>query len=68
MKGVGTLRIALGQMQTSMMPLTAATYAYQSAEPRNLAGLEALLVDHLADTEEALAHVRRMRRLAGMDE
>lgn len=61
MRGAGVLRVCLGQLKHSMEPLAAASFAYETREPRNLAGLEDLLLQHLADTEEALAHVRRMR-------
>lgn len=55
------LRIALGSLLKSTDPLTAANYAYESREPQNLAGLERLLLEHLADVEDALAEVRRLR-------
>lgn len=63
MMGVGVLRIALASLQESVIPLAAAAYAYRNSEPRNLDGLERLLLEHLADVEDALAHVRRMKHV-----
>lgn len=61
MKGVQTLRVHLGEVEQSMAPLVAASFSYKSREPRNLPGLERLLIEHLADVENTLAHVRRMK-------
>lgn len=61
MKGGQTLRICLGALEHSMVPLVAAGFKYRTREPENLDGLERVLIEHLADVEEALAHVRRMR-------
>jgi hypothetical protein len=55
------LRIALASIQQSVIPLQAAAYAYRNSVPRNLDGLERLLLEHLADVESCLAHVRLMR-------
>jgi hypothetical protein len=64
MKGIQRLRLALGAMEHSMVPLAAASYAYKTREPKNLPGLEQLLLEHLADVEDCLAHVRMMRLAA----
>ncbi len=61
MTGSNTLRVHLGSVEHSMTPLIAASFHYKSSEPRNLDGLEQLLIEHLADVENTLAHVRRMQ-------
>ena len=61
MKGLNTLRIALGAIAKTHEPLAAAAYVLAVRPPRDLDGIERLLLEHLATVEDALAHVRRMK-------
>lgn len=55
------MRVALGAVEHSMSPLIAAGFAFRSREPQNLDGLEQLVLEHLADVEDLLAHIGRMK-------
>lgn len=55
------LRLELGAVTKSMEPLTAASYLLGLREPRELDGLEQLVLEHLGNVENLLAHIRRMK-------
>lgn len=57
-RGWANLRLLLKTITVSVEPLQAAEFVLRSRPPRDLEGLEALLVRHLGTVEDALAWVR----------
>jgi hypothetical protein len=61
MTGLNTLRIALSTIAKSHRDLEMLAWVTERRPPKCLDAVEQALLAHLADTEDALAHVRRMQ-------